>query len=37
MCVIETYSKYVWAFLLKKKTGIAIINTFQKVLDESNH
>ena len=35
MSVIEIYSKYRWVTPLKDKTGITIINTFQKILDES--
>ena len=35
--VIDIYSKYAWATSLKEKLGIAITNTFQKILDESEH
>ena len=35
--MIDIYSKYAWAILLKDKKGITITNTFQKVLDESNY
>lgn len=34
-CVIVIYSKYPWAIPLKNKGGIKIINSFQKILDES--
>ena len=37
LCVNDIYSKSAWVVLLKDKKGIAIINAFQKVLDESNH
>ena len=36
-CVIGIYSKYVWAIPLKDKKGNTITNTFQKILDKSNH
>ena len=36
LCVIDIYNKYAWVVPLKGKTGITIINAFQKVLDESN-
>ena len=35
LCVIDIYSKYAWVIPLKDKKGITIINTFQKILDES--
>ena len=35
--VNDIYSKSAWVVPLKDKKGIAIINAFQKVLDESNH
>ena len=35
--VIDIFSKYAWVFLLKDKKGTAIVNAFQKFLDESNH
>ena len=37
LCVIDTYSKYVWFVPLKDKKGITITNVFQKILDESGH
>ena len=37
LCVIDIYSKYAWVIPLKDKKGITISNTFQKILDESNH
>ena len=36
VCVIDIYSKHVWVAPLKDRKGIAIINAFQKILDESN-
>ena len=36
LCVIDIYSKYAWVVLLKDKKGISIVNTFQKILKESN-
>ena len=36
VCVIYTYSKYVWVNSLKDKKGITITNAFQKILNESN-
>ena len=36
VCVIYTYSKYVWVISLKDKKGITITNAFQKILNESN-
>ena len=36
-CVIDIYIKYVWAIPLKDKKGNTITNTFQKILDKSNH
>ena len=36
LCAIDLFSKYTWVALLKDKTGISIINTFQKVLGSSN-
>ena len=36
LCVIDIYSKYVWAIPLKDKKGITITNAFQKILDGSN-
>ena len=37
LCVIETFSKYAWVIALKDKKSIAITNTFQKILKESNN
>ena len=36
LCVVDIYSKYAWVILLKDKKGGSIVNTFQKVLKESN-
>ena len=35
LCVIEIYSKYAWVVPLKDKKGVAIVNAFQKILDDS--
>ena len=32
LCVIDIFSKYAWAVLLKDKKGITIANAFQKIL-----
>ena len=37
LCVIDIYNKYAWFIILKDKNRISITNTFQKILDESNH
>ena len=36
LCVIDIFSKCTWIILLKDKKGIAVTNTSQKFLDESN-
>ena len=33
--VIDIYSKYAWAFPLKDKESVTIVNSFQKILDDS--
>ena len=35
LCVIDTFSKYVWVIPLKSKKGIIIVNAFQKILNDS--
>ena len=35
LCVINIYSKYAWVFPLKEKKGVTIVNTFQKIFDDS--
>ena len=35
LCVIDIFSKYAWVVPLKDKKGISIVNTFQKILNES--
>ena len=35
LCVIDIFSKYAWVVLLKDKKGVSIVNTFQKILDDS--
>ena len=36
LCVVDIYSKYAWVVPLKDKKGVSIVNTFQKILDDSN-
>ena len=36
LCVIDIFSKYAWVVPLKDKKGVSIVNTFQKILDDSN-
>ena len=36
LCVIYIFSKYIWIVPLKDKKDIAVINAFQKVLEEPN-
>ena len=36
LCVIDIFSKYVWAIPLKDKKSITITDAFQKLLKESN-
>ena len=36
LCVIDIFSKYAWVALLKDKTGVSIVNVFQKFLKDSN-
>ena len=35
LCVIDFFSKYAWVVPLKNKTGISIVDAFQKILKES--
>ena len=35
LCVMGIYSKYAWVVHLKDKKGVSIVNTFQKILDDS--
>ena len=35
LCVIHIFSKYAWVVPLKHKRGVTIVNSFQKVLDDS--
>ena len=35
LCVLDIYSKYAWAVLLKDKKGLSIVNVFPKVLKQS--
>ena len=36
LCVIDIFSKYAWVVPLKDKKDVSIVNTFQKILKESN-
>ena len=36
LCVIDIFSKYAWVVPLKHKKGVTIVNSFQKILKESN-
>ena len=36
LCIIDIFSKYSWVAPLKDKKGISIVNSFQKILKESN-
>ena len=35
LCAIDLFSKYAWVVPLKDKTGVSIVNAFQKNLDTS--
>ena len=35
LCAIDLFSKYAWVVPLKDKTGVRIVNAFQKILDSS--
>ena len=35
LCVFDIFSKYDWAFPLKDKKGVSIVDAFQKILDKS--
>ena len=35
LCVIDVYSKYMWVAPLKDKKGVAIVDAFQKILNDS--
>ena len=35
LCFIYNFSEYTWVIPLKAKKGIAILNAFQKILDNS--
>ena len=36
LCVIDIFSKYAWVDPFNDKTGISIVNGFQKILKDSN-
>ena len=35
LCVIDIFSKYAWAVPLRDKKCVTIVNSFQKILDDS--
>ena len=35
LCMIDSFSKYVWVIPLKDKKGVSIANGFEKVLNDS--
>ena len=35
LCLIDSFSKYVWVIPLKDKKGVSIANGFEKVLNDS--
>ena len=35
LCVIDIFSKYAWVVPLKDKKGVSIVNSFQKILNDS--
>ena len=35
LCVIDSFSKYVWVIPLKDKKGVSIANGLEKVLNDS--
>ena len=35
LCVIDIFSKYAWFVPLKDKKGVSIVNSFQKILNDS--
>ena len=36
LCVIDSFSKYAWFVPLKEKIGVSFVNSFQKMLKESD-
>ena len=36
LCAIDIFSKYIWVVPLKDKKGVSIVDTFQKILKESD-
>ena len=36
LCVIDIFSKYACVVPLKDRKGVSIVNSFQKILDDSN-
>ena len=36
LCIIDIFNKYAWVTPLKDEKGVSVVNTFQKILKESN-
>ena len=36
LCSIDLFSKYAWVISIKYKKSVNIVDTFQKILDDSN-
>ena len=36
LCIIDIFNKYAWVIPLKDEKGVSVVNTFQKILKESN-
>ena len=34
LCAIDIFSKYAWVVPLNDKTGVSIVNAFQKIISE---
>ena len=34
LCVIDLFSKYVWAIPIKDKKGVSIVNAFEKIISK---
>ena len=37
LCAIDIFSKYAWAFPLKDKRGVSIVNAFQEIISEEEN
>ena len=36
LCTIDLFSRYAWVVPLKDKKGVSIVNSFEKILSDSN-